>query len=91
MLVSDLLVSQLCAVTGQAREQVLGQLTGNLPQQVRDRQLDVLLLELSGSCALLQDPERPTYAALGHRIEKLLKDAEDQAVALIESARVAGS
>lgn len=91
VLVSDLLVSQLCAVTGQAREQLLGQLAGNLPRQVRDRQLDVLLLELSGSCALLQDPERPTYAALGRRIEQLLKDAEDQAVALIEAARAEAS
>jgi cell division septum initiation protein DivIVA len=46
-----------------------------------------LLLELSGSCALLQDPERPTYVALGSRIEQLLKNAEDQSVALIEAAR----
>jgi hypothetical protein len=87
VLVNDLLISQLCAVTGQDREQLLGQLAVNLPRQVRDRQLEVLLLELSGSCALLQDPERPTYAALGRRIEQLLKDAEDQAVALIEAAR----
>jgi hypothetical protein len=87
VLVSDFLVSQLCAVTGQAREQVLGQLSANLPLQVRERQLEVLLLELSGGCALLRDPERPTYAALGRRIEQLLKDAEDQAVALIEAAR----
>ena len=86
VLVSDFLVSQLCAATGQTREQLLGQLDGNLPP-VRDRQLDALLLELSGSCALLQDPERPTYVALGSRIEQLLKNAEDQSVALIEAAR----
>jgi hypothetical protein len=87
VLVSDFLVSQLCAVTGQTREQLLGELAGNLPPPVRERQLDVLLLELSGSCALLQDPERPTYVALGRRIEQLLKVAEDQSVALIEAAR----
>lgn len=87
VLVSDLLVSQLCAVTGQAREQLLAQLAADLPGQMRDRQLDVLLLELSASCALLQDPERPTYAGLGRRVEQLLKDAEDQAAALIEAAR----
>jgi len=91
VLVSDFLVSQLCAVTGQAREQVLGQLSANLPLQVRERQLEVLLLELSGGCALLRDPERPTYAALGRRVEQLLMDAEDQAVALIEAARAEAS
>jgi transposase len=86
VLVSDYLVSQLCAVTGQTREQLLRQLDGNLPP-VRDRQLDLLLRELSGSCALFQDPERPTYVGLGSRIEQLLKMAEDQSVALIEAAR----
>ena len=91
VLVSDFLVGQLCAVTGQPREQVLGQLSANLPLQVRERQLEVLLLELSGGCALLRDPERPTYAALGRRVEQLLMDAEDQAVALIEAARAEAS
>ena len=85
VLVSDFLVSQLCAATGQTREQLLGQLDGSLPP-VGDRQLDALLLELSRSCALLQDQERPTYVALGSRIEQLLKHAEEQSAALVEAA-----
>jgi hypothetical protein len=87
VLVSDLMAGQLCALTGQTREQLLGQLSGGLPQQLPDQQLRSLQAELSGSYAQLQDAERASYAGLGTRIEELLRLAEEQASALIDAAR----
>jgi len=87
VLVSDLMIDWLCVLAGQTREQVLGQLSGGLPQQLQDQQLRALQAELSGSCTLLQDPERAPYAGLGTRIEQLLRLAEEQASALIDAAR----
>jgi hypothetical protein len=87
VLISDWMIDQLCALAGQTREQILDQLRGDLPQQLQDQQLRALQVELSGSCMLLQDPERASYAALGTRIEQLLRLAEEKASALIEAAR----
>jgi hypothetical protein len=86
-LVSDLMAGQICALTGQTREQFLGQLSGGLPQQLKDQQLRILQAELSGSRAQLQNEERPSYSGLGARIEQLLRLAEEQAAALIDAAR----
>jgi cell division septum initiation protein DivIVA len=74
-------------VTGQAREQLLAQLSASLPGQLRDQQLRALQAELSGSCDQLRDSERASYAGLGRRIEELLRLAEEQASSLIEAAR----
>jgi hypothetical protein len=87
VLVSGLMIDQLCTLTGQTRQQLLEQLSGNLAEQLPDQQLHALRAELSGSCALLQDPERASYAGLGTRIEQLLRLAEEQASALIDEAR----
>jgi hypothetical protein len=87
VLVGDLMADQLCALTGQSRDQLLDQLSGSMPGELRDRQLRALQAELSGSCAPSRDPERATYAGLGDRIEQLLRLAEEQASALIEAAR----
>jgi hypothetical protein len=87
VLVSGLLLDRLCAETGQAREQVLRELSGDGPQELRDGQLRALQAELSGGCALLRDPERATYSGLGTRIEELLRLAEQQASELIDAAR----
>jgi hypothetical protein len=87
VLISDLLLDRLCVATGQAREQVLRELSGDVPQQLRDEQLRALQAELSVSCALLRDPERASYAGLGTRIEQLLGLAEQQASELIDAAR----
>jgi hypothetical protein len=87
VLVSDLMAGQLCALTGQTREHLLGQLSGGLPRQLPDQQLRALQAELSGSWAQLQDAERASYAGLGTRIEQLLRLAEEQATALIDAAR----
>jgi hypothetical protein len=87
VLVSDLMIDQLCAATGQAREQLLAQLSASLPGQLRDHQLRALQAELSGSCDQLRDSQRASYAGLGSRIEQLLKLAEEQASSLIEAAR----
>jgi hypothetical protein len=57
------MLDRLCAAAGQAREQVLRELSGDLPQQLRDKQLRALQAELSGSCALLRDPERAALVA----------------------------
>lgn len=86
-LVSDLMAGQLCALTGQTREQLLGQLHAGLPQQLKDPQLHALRAELSGSRAQLQNAERVSYPGLGARIEQLLRLAEEQASALIDAAR----
>jgi hypothetical protein len=87
VLVSDLMIDQLCTLAGRTREQVLDQLSGDLPRQLQDQQLRALQAELSGSCTLLQAPERASYSALGSRIEQLLGLAEEQASALIDAAR----
>jgi len=87
VLVSDLLVDQLCALTGQTREQFLAQLPGSMPHRLRDQQLRALRMELFGSCRLLQDAGRTSYQGLGSRIEELLRLAEEQASALIDAAR----
>ena len=87
VLISDLMLDRLCAAAGQSRDQVLRELSGDLPRQLRDKQLRALQAELSGSCALLRDPERASYAGLGARIEQLLRLAEEQASELIEAAR----
>jgi hypothetical protein len=84
---SGLMINRLCALEGQTREQVLDQLSGDFPEQLHDRQLRALQVELSGSCALLKEPERATYSALGARIADLLGFAEEQASALIDAAR----
>jgi hypothetical protein len=87
VLVSDMAIARLCALENRNREQVLAQLTDDVPGQLRDQQLRALQAELSGSCSLLKDPERASYAGLGRRIEQLLRLAEQQASELIEAAR----
>jgi hypothetical protein len=87
VLVSDMAISRLCALEGQSREELLARLAGDVPGQLRDQQLRALQAELSGGCALLQAPERASYAGLGRRIEQLLGQAEEQASELIDAAR----
>ena len=87
VLVSDIAITRLCMLEGLTREQVLAELAGDVPGQLGDRQLRVLQAELSGSCAVLNSPERASYAGLGARIEQLLRLAEQQASELIEGAR----
>ena len=87
VLVSDLMTGRLCELAGQTREQVLDQLTADLPRQLPDHQLGALLDELSASCALLHSPGRLTYTGLGARIEHLLRLAEEQAADLVAAAR----
>jgi hypothetical protein len=87
VLVSDLMMDRLCVLTRQTREQLLEELTFGMPGRLRDQQLRALQAELSGSCALLRDPERATYVTLGLRIEGLLRLAEEQASAIIGEAR----
>jgi hypothetical protein len=87
VLVSDIAITRLCVLEGQTREHVLAQLTGDVPGQLGDQQLRALQAELSGSCAVLKDAERASYAGLGVRIEQLLRLAEQQASELIETAR----
>ena len=87
VLVSDMAITRLCVLEGQTREHVLAQLTEDVPGQLGDQQVRALQAELSGSCAVLKDPERASYAGLGHRIEELLRLAEQQASELIDAAR----
>lgn len=87
VLVSDVMAGQLAALTGQTREQLMDQLSGELPGQLRDQQLRALQVELSGGRAVLQAPERASYSGLGTRIEQLLRLAEEQASALVDAAR----
>jgi hypothetical protein len=70
VLVTDLIIDELCALSGQTREQVLDRLSGGLPQQLQDQQLRALQKELSGGRTPLQDPERASYAGLGSCIDK---------------------
>jgi hypothetical protein len=87
VMISDLMIDQLCTLSGQTRNQVLDQLSGDLARQLPDQQLHALQTELSDRCTLLQAPVPVSYSALGTRIEQLLKLAEEQASALIEAAR----
>lgn len=87
VLVSDLLMDRLTAATGQTREQVLDELAGGSPRQLRDQQVRALQVELSGSCRLLREQQRASYAGLGDRVEQLLRLAEQQASELIDAAR----
>jgi len=84
VLVSDLMLDRLVALSGQTREQVLDQLSAEVPAYLASEQLTVLRAELSGRL-----PEAPgaSYSGLGSRIEQLLKLAEQQATELIEAAR----
>jgi len=75
---------RLVALSGQTREQVLDQLSAELPAHLASGQLGVLRAELPGR---LPEPARPSYSGLGSRIEHLLRLAEQQAVDLIEAAR----
>jgi hypothetical protein len=87
VIISDLIIDQLCTLSGQTRDQVLDQMSGDLPRQLPDQQLRTLQAELSDSCTLLQAPVPVSYSALGTRIEQLLRLAEEQASALTEAAR----
>jgi hypothetical protein len=87
VLLSDLMLDRLCAAVGQDRQQVLRELSGDMPRQLRDEQLRALKAELSGSCAQLGDPERASYSGIGARVEQLLRLAEQQASDLIDAAR----
>ena len=91
VLVSDLLLGQLCSQTGQAREQVLDQLIYGAPRQLRDQQVRALQTELSGSCAALRDPGRGSHDSLGSRIEEILRLAEQEASAILDRARAAAA
>jgi hypothetical protein len=86
VIVSDLMIGRLCLISGQTREQVLDQMSGDLPRQMQDQQLRALQAELSRGWESPRD-EGPTYAGLGARVEQLLKLAENQATALVEQAR----
>ena len=87
VLVSDMAIARLCALESRSREQVLAELAADGPEQLRDQQLRALQVELSGTRARLNDPERPSYSGLGARIEQLLRLAEQQALELVEAAR----
>jgi hypothetical protein len=87
VLVSDMAITRLCVLEGQTREHVLAQLNEDVPGQLGDQQVRALQAELSGSCAVLKDPERASYAGLGQRVEQLLRLAEQQASELIDAAR----
>jgi len=83
-MISDLMIDQLCTLSGQTREHVLDQLSGDLPRQLPDQQLAALQDGLSDSCALLRDPAgRASYSGLGDRIVQLLRLAEDQASTIV--------
>lgn len=87
VLVTDLMIDELCALSGQTREQVLDRVSIGLPRQLPDQQVRAIQEELSGSRTPLRDPERASYSGLGNRVEQLLRLAEEQAAALIDSAR----
>jgi hypothetical protein len=88
VLVSDMAIARLCSLEGLSREQVLGQLAADAPEQLRDQQVRALRTELAGSRALLKDGEHASYSGLGARVEQLLRQAEQQATDLVEAARV---
>lgn len=88
VLISDLLIDQLAATSGRSREQIMGQLSGELPQQLGDQRLSALAAELSDACALLRrDPAPASYSGLGDRVQQLLRLAEQQAAEIVAEAR----
>jgi hypothetical protein len=88
VLVSDLMLDEVCAVTGRTRDQVLDQLlSGGLGRGLGDGRLRLLVAEASGSCTQLSGPARGSYSGLGSRIEHLLGLAAEQASALVDAAR----
>ena len=88
VLVSDLLLAEVGAVTGRTRAQVLDQvLSGGLGPGLRDGRLRALVAEVSGSCTQLREPMRASYNELGARVEQLLGLAADQASELVDVAR----
>jgi hypothetical protein len=84
VIVSDLMLSRLCELAGQARDQVLDQLTSDLPVHLPDKQLRGLQDELSANCAPLQGQK---YKGLSVRVDQLLRLAEDQAADIVAAAR----
>jgi hypothetical protein len=88
VLVSDLMLDEVCAVTGRTRDQVLDQLlAGGLGRGLGEGRLRLLAAELSGSRTQLHDPTRGPYSGVGARIEALLGLAAEQATALVDAAR----
>lgn len=87
VIAGDLMIDQLCTLTGQTRAQVLDQLSSGLPRQLRGEQLRALQDELSGGCALLQAPQAAPHSALATRVGQVLKLAEEEASVHIEKAR----
>ena len=86
VIISDLMIDRLCALSGQARAEVLDQVSGDLPRRLPNQQLRALQVELSDSCTLLQGPDPAFYSGLGDRIGQLLRLAEEQASAIIDAA-----
>jgi len=84
VLIGDLMLDRLVTLSGQAREQVLDQLSAEVPAHLGSEQLDALRAELPGR---LPEARGASYAGLGSRVEQLLKLAEQQAAELIEAAR----
>jgi hypothetical protein len=88
VLVSELMLAEVCAVTGRPRDQVLDQLlSGGLGRGLGEGRLRLLVAELSGSCTQLREPGHARYSGLGARIEQLLGLAAEQASALVDAAR----
>jgi hypothetical protein len=88
VLVSDLMLDEVCAVTGRTRDQVLDQLlSGGLGHGLGDGRLRLLVAELSGSRTQLHEPTRGSYPGVGSRVEQLLGLAAEQAAALVDAAR----
>jgi hypothetical protein len=83
VVISDLMLDRLCALAGQTRQQVLEQLSADLPGHLPGQELRALRAELSGDLPT----ERASYAGLGSRIEQVIRLAEGQAVELINEAR----
>jgi hypothetical protein len=86
VLVSDLVIERLSVLESQSREQVLDRMLASGLPPLPEKQLQVLETELSYSGAERRDPQVPTYAGLGSRIEQLLRIAEQQAATIIQEA-----
>jgi hypothetical protein len=91
LLAGDELVTRLGAATGQTREDVLAELSGGLSQWLSQEQLRVLSIELAADSATSYAAGWPSYAALGSRIEQLLRLAEGQATEILAEAKAAAS
>ena len=88
VLVSDLMLAEVCAATGRTRAQVLDQLlSGDLGPGMEEPRLRALADELSGSCTQLREPARESYSGLGARVEELLRLSAEQATELVDAAR----